>query len=107
MSANDTSLSGAQCRAARALTDVSRAMLADQSDISETVIRDFERKLAKPDAQTAAALRRTLEAFGALFLVDDGQGGQGVRLKFSAAEAARIDRLENEGGPVGEDDVKS
>lgn len=106
MSANDTSLSGAQCRAARALTDVSRAVLADQSDVSEAVIRDFERKLAKPDTQTIATLRRTLEAFGALFLADDTRGGQGVRLKFSAAEAARIDRLENEGGPVGEDDVE-
>jgi hypothetical protein len=28
-----------------------------------------------------------------------------VRLKFTSAEAARIERLENEGGPVGEDDV--
>ena len=106
MSANDMSLSGAQCRAARALTDVSRAVLADQSGISETVIRDFESKLTEPDLQTTIVLRRTLEGLGALFLSDDEQGGQGVRLKFSTTEAARIDRLENEGGPVGEDDVK-
>lgn len=82
-------------------------MLADQSGISELVIRDFEGKLAEPDAPTSAALRRALEAFGALFLDDDAHGGQGVRLKFSATEAARIDRLENEGGPVGEDDVEN
>lgn len=98
-------LSGGQCRAARALTDVSRAMLADMSGIPETVIRDFEQKLHEPDEQVRAKLRLALEAHGALFLADDSHGGQGVRLKFSAAEAARIDRLENEGGPVGEDDV--
>lgn len=106
MSANDDkSLSGAQCRAGRALTELSRSMLADMSGIEEAVIRDFERKLAEPAQQDRAKLRLALEAHGALFLADDSSGGQGVRLKFSAAEAARIDRLENEGGPTGEDDV--
>jgi transcriptional regulator with XRE-family HTH domain len=104
MSVSDA-LTGPQCRAARALTDVSRAMLAEQSGISEAAIRDFERKLSEPDMPVLAALRRSLEAMGAAFLSDDSEGGQGVRLKFSAAEAARIDRLENEGGPTGEDDV--
>lgn len=80
-------------------------MLAEQSGVSEAVIRDFESKIAEPDAATSVALRRALEAFGALFISDDAQGGQGVRLKFTATEAARIERLENEGGPVGEDDV--
>jgi ribosome-binding protein aMBF1 (putative translation factor) len=106
MSANeDVRISGAQCRAARALADLSRAMLADTSGISETVIRDFERKLVEPDDQARAKLRHALESFGALFIDDDKQGGRGVRLRFNAAEAARIDRLENEGGPTGEDDV--
>lgn len=106
MSANDESqLSGAQCLAARALTDVSRAMLADMSGISEALIRDFERKLAEPDEMVRAKLRQALETFGALFLFDDKQGGRGVRLRFNASEAARIDGLENEGGPTGEDDV--
>ena len=106
MSANDeTLLSAAQCRAARALTDVSRATLAEASGIGETTIRDFEWKIAEPDAGVRAALRRALEGLGALFLADDAHGGQGVRLKFNATEAARIDRLENEGGPTAEDDV--
>ena len=106
MSASDKGqLSGAQCRAARALTDVSRAMLADMSGISEVLIRDFERKLAEPDAQVRAKLWHALETFGAFFIFDDREGGRGVRLRFNAAEAARIDRLENEGGPTGEDDI--
>lgn len=106
MSASEKSLlSGAQCRAGRALTDMSCEMLADMSGISETMIRDFERKLVEPDDLVRGQLRLALETHGALFLADDSQGGLGVRLKFSAAEAARIERLENEGGPAGEDDV--
>jgi hypothetical protein len=106
MSANENvKISGAQCRAARALTDVSRAILADMSEIPEAVIRDFERKLVEPDDQAHAKLRHALESFGALFIDDDKRGGRGVRLRFNAAEAARIDRLENEGGPTGEDDI--
>ena len=102
---DDIQISGAQCRAARALTDVSRAMLADMSGIAETVIRDFERKLVEPEGRVRGKLRHALETFGALFIGDDKHGGRGVRLRFNAAEAARIDRLENEGGPTGEDDV--
>jgi len=108
MSASEKGLlSGAQCRAARALTDVSREMLADMSGIPAAMIRDFGRKLLEPDDLVRAKLRLALQANGAVFLSDDSRGGSGVRLKFSAAEAARIERLENEGGPVGEDDVAS
>jgi hypothetical protein len=105
MSANDNMLTSAQCRAARALTDISRATLSEMSGIEEADIRDFERKLAEPAVEMRSRLRQALETHGAIFLADDSHGGQGVRLKFSAAEAARIERLENEGGPTGEDDV--
>ena len=107
MSANDATLSSGQCRAARALTDISRAMLAEQSGMDEDLIRDFERKLAELDPAASTGLRRALEHFGAVFLQDDSHGGPGVRLKFSATEAARIERLENEGGPTGDDDVRA
>lgn len=105
MSASELAISGAQCRAARALTDVSREMLAEQSGVSEAIIREFEAKVAHPCARDADALRSSLELFGAQFLPDDSHGGAGVRLKFSASESRRISRLENEGGPVAEDDV--
>lgn len=98
-------ISGAQCRAARALTEVSRAMLAERSGVGEDAIRDFEAKLAELDTGRNDALRQALEHLGAQFINDDGNGGQGVRLKFNAAESARIDRLENEGGQAAEDDV--
>lgn len=105
MSANEGFISAGQCRAARALTDLSRAMLAELSGLPEQAIRDFEKKLSEPNTSFRLKLRMVLETHGAVFIDDDGQGGQGVRLKFSATEAARIERLENEGGPVGEDDV--
>lgn len=80
-------------------------MLADMSGIEETAIRDFERKLAEPSEDIRFLLQRALEAHGALFLTDDSHGGQGVRLKFTTTEAARIERLENEGGLTADDDV--
>lgn len=98
-------ISGAQCRAARALTDVSRTMLAERSRVANDTIRDFEAKLSTPDPATISALMNTLELLGAQFIGDDSHGGQGVRLKFNATESARIDRLENEGGQAAEDDV--
>jgi hypothetical protein len=106
MSANSNEpFSGAMCRAARALTDVSRAVLSERSGVPENEIRDFEKRLAEPGGDGKAALRGALEHLGALFIGDDRHGGQGVRLKFSASESARIERLENEGGQAAEDDV--
>lgn len=102
---DDTALSGAQCRAGRALTGVSRAVLSDMSGVDEAAICDFERKIAAPGKDVRARLRLALETHGAVFLGDDAHGGRGVRLKFTSAETARIDRLENEGGPAGEDDI--
>lgn len=98
-------ITAAQCRAARALTDVSREMLSDATGVEETAIRAFEKKLAKPDADILSRLRQGLEAFGAVFLPEDTHGGTGVRLKFSRSEVRRISTLENEGGPAGDDDV--
>ncbi|MBL0370650.1 XRE family transcriptional regulator [Rhizobium sp. KVB221] len=97
-------ITASQCRAARALTDVSRAILADQSGVSEDVIREFENKLSKPDDATINALQAALESLGALFIAENG-GGIGVRLKFTRSEARRIAQMENEGGPTAFDEV--
>jgi len=97
-------ISGAQCRAGRALAELSREMLAKLSRIDETVIEHFERKLDKPDAAVVAAIAAALEEAGVVFITENG-GGVGVRLKFTASEARRVAALENEGGNVGLDDV--
>lgn len=97
-------ISGSQCRAARALVEVTRAKLSLRSGVDEAVIHDFERKLEKPAEKSIEALQTALEELGAVFLEENG-GGIGVRLKFTAAEARQIARLEGEGGIVANDRV--
>lgn len=97
-------ISGAQCRAARALTEISRARLAESSGVDEGVIEEFERKLQKPERGVVAVLASTLEDAGAVFIPENG-GGAGVRLKFNSSVTRRIGVLENEGGTTSSDDV--
>jgi len=97
-------ISGSQCRAARALVEVTRGKLSLRSGVEEPVIHDFERKIDKPDVPTIARLKEALETLGAVFIEENG-GGIGVRLKFTAAENRQIARLEGEGGIVASDRV--
>ena len=97
-------ITGAQCRAARALSELSLETLAQLSKIDVTVIDAFEDKLSEPDAETIALLETTLEAAGVIFIPENGAGA-GVRLKFNRSETRRIAILEGEGGIVGNDDV--
>jgi ribosome-binding protein aMBF1 (putative translation factor) len=97
-------ISGSQCRAARALVEVTREKLSIRSGVDVSVIHDFERKLQKPHEATIAELKAALELLGAVFIEDNG-GGIGVRLKFTESEAKRIARMEGEGGIVASDRV--
>jgi len=92
-------ITGSQCRAGRALVEVTRAKLASRSAVDEAVIEQFERKLEQPAPETIAALKSALETLGAVFIEENG-GGIGVRLKFTESDAKRIARLEGEGGIV-------
>ncbi|AWC22219.1 helix-turn-helix protein [Aminobacter sp. MSH1] len=71
-----------QCRAARALVDLSREELANLSGTAHRTIVDFERAARQPRAATLDALRRALEQAGVIFLADGEQiaGGAGVRM---------------------------
>lgn len=97
-------ITGAQCRAARALAQLSRPILARLSKIDETVIENFERKIDRPDDATIAAIETALESAGIVFIAENG-GGVGVRLKFNASETKRLGILESEGGIAAFDDV--
>ncbi len=97
-------ITGSQCRAARALVEVTRSKLAFRSGVDETVIQHFEHRIDKPDEKSIGALQAALEELGAVFIAENG-GGIGVRLKFTAAEARQIARLEGEGGIVANDRV--
>ncbi|MEO4000718.1 XRE family transcriptional regulator [Mesorhizobium sp. CAU 1732] len=97
-------ITGPLCRAARALTELSREKLAALSGVDEHVIELFERRIAAPDANVVAMLKSTLEDMGAVFIPEDRRGA-GVRLKFTASETKRIATLESEGGLIRGDDV--
>jgi len=73
----------AQCRAARAMVDLSQEDLAKAAAASLSTVRNFEAGRTLPIANNLAAMRRVLEDAGIIFL-DEGAatvGGPGVRLK--------------------------
>ena len=97
-------ITGAQCRAARALVEWTRDKLAVNSGVDALVIEEFERRINLPDQDICVTLQTALESAGAVFIAENG-GGIGVRLKLNRSEVKRIGVLENEGGIVGIDAV--
>ena len=74
------SFTAAQCRAARALLNLSQAQLAEMSRVATKTVADFEREARTPYDRTLADIRSALEAAGVEFIPENG-GGPGVRLK--------------------------
>ncbi|GHE65658.1 hypothetical protein GCM10019059_26810 [Camelimonas fluminis] len=100
---NET-ITGAQCAAARALTQTGIATLARRSGMDEGRIRTFEAGSTPPDAPGLLALQKALEDLGAHFIPED-EMGVGVRLRFTQSVSRKISTWENEGGAAGEDDI--
>jgi predicted transcriptional regulator len=77
-----------QLRGARAMLGWTQEMLAERSGISPATIRRME--TADGDlagyTKTVDALRRALEAAGALFIDADASAGPGVRLALDAGK---------------------
>jgi transcriptional regulator with XRE-family HTH domain len=65
-------ITAAQCRAGRALIEISRADLAKAAGVGERTLADFESKARTPIRATLAAIQRALEAAGVEFFPDDG-----------------------------------
>lgn len=99
-----TALTAAQCRAGRALIEWTQPQLSQSAAIDLQTIADFEMRFRAPDETTRRRLRAALEAAGVVFIAENG-GGAGARLKFSRAEVWEVNRWEDEGGVVGEDDI--
>ena len=70
----------AQCRAARAILDMTQSELANASALGLSTIVDFERERRQVSEQAIRAIRSALERAGVEFIRQDG-GGAGVRLK--------------------------
>lgn len=72
------SFSPAQCRAARALVEISRDELANRAGVAARTISDFEGGRRAPIRSTLAAMRAALEAAGVEFT---NGAAPGVRMK--------------------------
>jgi DNA-binding XRE family transcriptional regulator len=101
---DDIIITGPQCRAARALVQLTAEQVAQQAGLEPQVIRDFETGRADPGVEVKRTLRGSLEEAGAVFIPENG-GGIGVRLKYSRRDVRGVNKWESEGGSVGEDDV--
>lgn len=98
-------VTGPQARAARVLIQWPRDHVARLTKISTESLADFETGRVAVQADVAARLQAVLEGGGAVFLDETADLGPGVRLKFPTRDLRPIGRMENEGGPVGDDDV--
>lgn len=97
-------ITGSQCRAARALVELSLEQTANLAGLDAAVIANFEARVTDPPEQIKRRLLETLESCGAVFIRENG-GGVGVRLKYSRRDSRAINKWEGEGGTAGEDDV--
>ena len=69
-----------QCRAARALLDLTQPQLADLAGLGLSTIVDFEKSRRDISRDAAEAIQRALEKAGVTFIGRSG-AGPGVRLR--------------------------
>jgi transcriptional regulator with XRE-family HTH domain len=69
-----------QCRAARALINLTQPRLAEAAGVGLSTIVDFEKQRRTVSIEAQAAIQRALEDAGVEFIPENG-GGPGVRLR--------------------------
>nr|WP_273511816.1 helix-turn-helix domain-containing protein [Phreatobacter oligotrophus] len=70
----------AQCRAARALVELTQPKLAEAAGLGLSTVVDFERGRRAVSEDATKAMRGALEAAGVIFVDENGEG-PGVRLR--------------------------
>ena len=75
----EPAISPEQCRAARAVLNLTQTDLAQAAGLGRSTVADYERADRMPNPASLAALRKALEAAGVLF-IDPNGGGSGLRL---------------------------
>jgi DNA-binding XRE family transcriptional regulator len=73
------SITPGQCRAARALLDITQPELAEAAGLGLSTIVDFEKSRRDVSRAAVHAMQKALEKAGIRFIEKDG-GGPGVRL---------------------------
>ena len=73
-------ISPGQCRAARALLDITQPELAELAGLGVSTVIDFEKSRRDVSRHAALSLPRALEEAGIQFIARNG-GGVGVRLR--------------------------
>lgn len=80
----EAQLTAAQCRGARAMLGWKQAELCAAAHVSKMTLADFEGEKRTPHPRTLDAIRSALEAAGAIFIEENGEG-PGVRLRKGAS----------------------
>jgi DNA-binding XRE family transcriptional regulator len=74
------SITSGQCRAARALLDITQPELAEAAGLGLSTIVDFEKSRRDVSRAAVHAMQKALEKAGIHFIAKNG-GGPGVRLR--------------------------
>ena len=70
----------AQCRAGRALLEITQTQLAASAGLGLSTVVDFEKERRQVAPESVEAIRRALVRAGVEF-IDENGGGPGVRLR--------------------------
>ena len=73
-------ISPAQCRAGRALLEITQTQLAASAGLGLSTVVDFEKERRQVAPESVEAIRRALVRAGVEF-IDENGGGPGVRLR--------------------------
>ncbi len=80
MSTKNVEIRPAQCRAGRALLDMTQTELADLAGLGLSTVVDFEKERRQVSAAAIQAVQQALNRAGIEFIAENG-GGSGVRLR--------------------------